>query len=123
MLNAYERVHSAALRKRSLDECLKQLRFEDVSTKYICIGPVSKPLNMLCAHFADGPEAESVQLHRARLADYLWLAADGMKMQGYNGSQLWDTVFSVQALVDTGLRDEFVVKALRNAYVQLVVHA
>jgi hypothetical protein len=26
-----------------------------------------------------------------------------MKMQGYNGSQLWDTAFSLQAIMDTGL--------------------
>ena len=31
-----------------------------------------------------------------RLFDYLWVAEDGMKMQGYNGSQLWDTSFAVQ---------------------------
>ena len=31
------------------------------------------------------------------LFDYLWVAEDGMKMQGYNGSQLWDTAFAVQA--------------------------
>ena len=30
------------------------------------------------------------------LFDYLWVAEDGMKMQGYNGSQLWDTAFAVQ---------------------------
>lgn len=38
--------------------------------------------------------------------DYLWLAEDGMKMQGYNGSQLWDTCFAVQAMADTGLLQE-----------------
>jgi squalene cyclase len=31
-----------------------------------------------------------------RLFDYLWVAEDGMKMQGYNGSQLWDTAFAAQ---------------------------
>jgi len=41
--------------------------------------------------------------HLARLPDYLWLAEDGMKMQGYNGSQLWDTAFAVQALAATRL--------------------
>ncbi len=30
-----------------------------------------------------------------------------MKMQGYNGSQLWDTAFAVQALTAAGLGDEF----------------
>ena len=42
-----------------------------------------------------------------RLYDYLWVAEDGMKMQGYNGSQLWDTAFSCQAIVETGLEGEF----------------
>ena len=36
------------------------------------------------------------QRHLPRLFDYLWLAEDGMKMQGYSGSQLWDTAFAVQ---------------------------
>ena len=44
--------------------------------------------------------------HVARVHDYLWVAEDGMKMQGYNGSQLWDTAFSVQAIVATGLGHE-----------------
>ena len=26
--------------------------------------------------------------HLARIDDYLWVAEDGMKMQGYNGSQV-----------------------------------
>ena len=44
--------------------------------------------------------------HLARVPDYLWVAEDGMKMQGYNGSQLWDTAFSVQGIVATGLWNE-----------------
>ena len=28
-------------------------------------------------------------------------------MQGYNGSQLWDTTFSVQAICATGMAAEF----------------
>ncbi len=45
--------------------------------------------------------------HLPRLHDFLWLAEDGMKMQGYNGSQLWDTTFAVQAIAATGLAHEF----------------
>jgi squalene cyclase len=30
-----------------------------------------------------------------------------MKMNGTNGSQLWDTSFMVQALIESGLKDEF----------------
>lgn len=38
-----------------------------------------------------------------------------MKMQGYNGSQLWDTAFAAQAFVATGLATEFT-DCLRRAY-------
>lgn len=43
--------------------------------------------------------------HIPRIYDYLWVAEDGLKMQGYNGSQLWDTSFAVQvcACVHGGL--------------------
>lgn len=56
---------------------------------------------MLCVWFDEG-ESERFKKHVERIPDYLWLAQDGMKMQGYNGSQLWDTAFSVQAIVATG---------------------
>jgi hypothetical protein len=38
-----------------------------------------------------------------------------MKMQGYNGSQLWDTTFAVQAITATGLGTEFA-ECLRRAH-------
>ena len=41
-----------------------------------------------------------------------------MKMQGYNGSQLWDTTFAVQAITATGLGAEFATCLQRaHAYV------
>ena len=45
--------------------------------------------------------------HLPRLHDYLWVAEDGMKMQGYNGSQLWDTAFAVQAFAASGMAKPF----------------
>lgn len=45
--------------------------------------------------------------HIPRVYDFLWVAEDGMKMQGYNGSQLWDTSFAVQAITAAGLAEEF----------------
>ena len=53
--------------------------------------------------------------HIPRVYDFLWLAEDGMKMQGYNGSQLWDTAFAVQAISHTGLEKEFA-QCLRRAH-------
>lgn len=38
-----------------------------------------------------------------------------MKMQGYNGSQLWDTSFAVQAITAAGLAEEFA-DCLRKAH-------
>ena len=42
-----------------------------------------------------------------RVQDYLWVSEDGMKMQGYNGSQCWDTSFAIQAYHEAGLLDDF----------------
>ena len=53
--------------------------------------------------------------HIPRLFDFLWVAEDGMKMQGYNGSQLWDTTFAVQAITATGLGADFT-ECLRRAH-------
>lgn len=50
---------------------------------------------------------EAVRKHMMRVPDYLWVAEDGMKMQGYNGSQCWDTSFAIQAIWECGLLDTF----------------
>ena len=42
-------------------------------------------------------------MHALRVPDFLWVAEDGMKMQGYNGSQCWDTSFATQAIVESRL--------------------
>ena len=101
LLGALERRHPKALRERALGEVREQLSAEDEATHHICIGPVNKLYNTLVWHFErpDGPE---VQAHLPRLADYLWEGRDGVKMNGYNSSELWDTAFAVQAITATG---------------------
>ncbi|KAI3426296.1 hypothetical protein D9Q98_008669 [Chlorella vulgaris] len=94
------------LRKKALAECLKHIHYEDENTRYVDIGPVNKVINMLACWFED-PSSQAFKKHIPRLFDYLWVAEDGMKMQGYNGSQLWDTAFAAQAIVATGLVDRF----------------
>ncbi len=115
-----------AARRRGLAFCLDYIRAEDVQTNYVDIGPVNKVLNMLVVWAAtrvEGgggdaggapaypPRAECAtdefKKHCLRVPDYLWVAEDGMKMQGYNGSQCWDTSFAVQAVIEAGLADEF----------------
>ncbi|KAB5514826.1 hypothetical protein DKX38_028732 [Salix brachista] len=94
------------LREKALHTAMEHMHYEDENTRYICIGPVNKVLNMLCCWVED-PNSESFKLHLPRIQDYLWLAEDGMKMQGYNGSQLWDASFAVQAIISTNLVEEF----------------
>jgi lanosterol synthase len=102
IMNVYERNHSSWVRKKALALALEHIRSEDRNTNWIDIGPVNKVMNMLSIWFAEGSDSENFKKHRARVDDYLWLAGDGMKMQGYNGSQLWDTAFCVQAIVGAG---------------------
>ncbi|KAK3033319.1 hypothetical protein RJ639_034166 [Escallonia herrerae] len=61
---------------------------------------------MVCCWVED-PKSMANKLHLSRIKDYLWLAEDGMKMQGYNGSQLWDAAFAVQAILATNLTAEY----------------
>ncbi|KAL8149707.1 cycloartenol Synthase [Apium graveolens] len=102
------------LREKSLCTVMEHIHYEDENTRYICIGPVNKVLNMLCCWVED-PNSEAFKLHLPRLYDFLWIAEDGMKMQGYNGSQLWDAAFSVQAFISTELTDEYSL-TLRKAH-------
>ncbi|XP_050224509.1 cycloartenol synthase-like isoform X1 [Mercurialis annua] len=94
------------LREKALNTVMQHIHYEDENTRYLCIGPVNKVLNMLCCWVED-PLSEAFKLHLARLYDYLWIAEDGMKMQGYNGSQAWDTTFAVQAIISTDLGQEY----------------
>ncbi|GAB2289843.1 CRISPR-associated protein 1 [Dionaea muscipula] len=94
------------LREKALRTAMENIHYEDENSRYICIGPVNKVLNMLCCWVED-PNSEAFKLHLPRIHDYLWLAEDGMKMNGYNGSQLWDTAFTIQAIISTKLYEEY----------------
>ncbi|KAL1514656.1 hypothetical protein AB1Y20_003746 [Prymnesium parvum] len=98
-----------ALRAKGLHFALEYMHAEDEQTNYVCIGPVNKVLNMLSTWHAAGGQADSPSFkkHILRVSDYLWVSEDGMKMQGYNGSQGWDASFTMQALAEAGLVDEF----------------
>ncbi|XP_051113925.1 cycloartenol synthase-like isoform X2 [Andrographis paniculata] len=102
----FKRWPFSKLRDRALGTAMDHIRYEDANTNYLCIGPVNKVLNMLC-RWVDDPNSTSVMRHLSRIKDYLWLAEDGMKMQGYNGSQMWDVVFTVQAMLATKLQNEY----------------
>ncbi|KAK7379933.1 hypothetical protein VNO78_32190 [Psophocarpus tetragonolobus] len=94
------------IREKALNYIMQHIHYEDENTNYICIGPINKVLNMVCCWMED-PNSKAFKCHISRIKDYLWLAEDGMKMQGYNGSQFWDVAFSVQAILATNLKDEY----------------
>eukprot|EP01037_Dinobryon_pediforme_P018298 gene18298-18560_t len=106
------------LREKALLFVIDYIHAEDKQTNYVCIGPVNKAINMLSVWAADQRRegsfvgkpvmiSEAFLRHVPRVDDYLWVAEDGMKMQGYNGSQCWDTSFAVQAIVEGGLAEKF----------------
>ncbi|XP_072022420.1 lanosterol synthase-like [Amphiura filiformis] len=100
MLDVYEYYHSSKVRDWALQECYDHIRADDTITKGISIGPISKVIQMLVRWHVDGPESEAFKMHQERIPDYLWIGLDGMKMQGTNGSQLWDAGFAVQAFLE-----------------------
>eukprot|EP00607_Mallomonas_marina_P010769 CAMPEP_0182422772 /NCGR_PEP_ID=MMETSP1167-20130531/8545_1 /TAXON_ID=2988 /ORGANISM="Mallomonas Sp, Strain CCMP3275" /LENGTH=689 /DNA_ID=CAMNT_0024601113 /DNA_START=357 /DNA_END=2426 /DNA_ORIENTATION=+ len=97
------------IREVGLQFAIQYIKTEDIQTNYIDIGPVNKSLNMLSVWVASGQDSLSSSFlnHLIRVDDYLWVAEDGMKMQGYCGSQCWDTCFAIQALVEAELCTEF----------------
>ncbi|XP_037685827.1 lanosterol synthase isoform X2 [Choloepus didactylus] len=109
LLNLYERHHSARLRQRAVQEVYEHVSADDRFSRSISIGPISKTINMLVRWSVDGPASAAFGEHVSRIPDYLWLGLDGMKMQGTNGSQVWDTAFAIQAFLEAGahLRPEF----------------
>ncbi|XP_062972140.1 lanosterol synthase [Elgaria multicarinata webbii] len=102
IINTYERFHSKILRHRAMEELYDHIKADDRFTKSISIGPISKTINMLVCWYVEGDKSPAFQEHVSRIPDYLWLGLDGLKMQGTNGSQLWDTAFAVQAFLEAG---------------------
>ncbi|KAF8772147.1 hypothetical protein HU200_006145 [Digitaria exilis] len=94
------------LRERALHNLMEHIHYEDETTKYICIGPVSKALNMICC-WEENPNSDAFKQHLPRIYDYLWLAEDGMKAKVYDGCQNWETIFTVQSFCSTDLIHEF----------------
>jgi squalene/oxidosqualene cyclase-like protein len=97
------------VRRYALSFVIEYIHAEDEQTNYVDIGPVNKALNMVCVWLDGGRDGKNscFRKHLPRVDDYLWVAEDGMKMQGYNGSQCWDTSFAIQAIVESGLAHAF----------------
>ncbi|XP_067459091.1 lanosterol synthase [Thunnus thynnus] len=122
VLNVYEAHRSTTLRGMAVKELYDHIQADDRFTKCISIGPISKTINMLVRWYVDGPSSPAFQEHVSRIPDYLWLGLDGLKMQGTNGSQLWDTCFAVQAFLEAGAQDNpRLAECLRDAHQFLTI--
>lgn len=89
-------------REKSCKFAVNYVENEDKQTNFVDIGPVNKCLNTIALYFYYNQDSENINIkkHIHRLFDYLWVSEDGMKMNGYNGSQLWDTSFALEAIYD-----------------------
>jgi lupeol synthase 2 len=92
------------VREKALRVAMEHIHYEDENSHYITIGCVEKVLCML-ACWIENPNGDHFKKHLARIPDFMWVAEDGLKMQSF-GSQLWDTVFAIQALLACDLSDE-----------------
>ena len=97
--NVYEKLPFKPLRKRALAECLHHIQYEDRVTCDIDIGPVNTVLNVFVHLFRGAEGRDDFERGFAAIEPYLWVGHDGVKMQGYNNSELWDTAFAIQALL------------------------
>jgi squalene/oxidosqualene cyclase-like protein len=104
-MDRVEQFSVRSLRERALTAVFEHISYEDDVTDGIDIGPVNKVLNAF-VHYFDEPGGARFARSLARTEDYLWDAPDGTKMQGYNGSQLWDTAFAIQALLASPVKAE-----------------
>ena len=94
------------LHKWANKEVRQLMRREDLNTQYNDIAPVSKAFHTVAVYFCDGPDSPALKIHHQKILPYLWQGSDGMNCGGTNGTQLWDTAFSVIAIAEAGLAKE-----------------
>jgi lanosterol synthase len=107
LTNIYEKLAPKFLRKKALNFIIQYINAEDEQTNYINIGPVNQAINSLAIWHRYGKESKQFQAHVSHWKDYLWLAEDGMKMQGYNGAQFWETAFTLNAINESEVGQEY----------------
>lgn len=94
------------IRRKGEDWAFELIRREDENTDFANLGPVNGPMNLLACYIHDGPDSYSVERHRQRMHDFLWMKDEGMLMNGTNGVQTWDTSFLIQAVVEAGMAED-----------------
>ncbi|XP_019183165.1 PREDICTED: dammarenediol II synthase-like [Ipomoea nil] len=93
------------IREMAMRKVIMHMRYGAEESRYITIGAIEKSLQMMC-WWAEDPNCDELKYHLARVPDFLWLAEDGMTMQTF-GSQNWDATFATQALISSGMVEEY----------------
>ncbi|PWZ01644.1 putative lanosterol synthase [Testicularia cyperi] len=112
VVGTYDKCHIPPIRKAGIKRAYDLIVMEDENTGYQCLGPVNKMLNYITRWDVEGHDSHAMKMHREKLKDFAWMGAEGLMMTGTNGSQLWDTSFIAQAMVDSGLAQSEENKAL-----------
>ncbi|KAI0794385.1 lanosterol synthase [Fomes fomentarius] len=106
ILGVYESCALPPLRRAAIKRSYELVVLEDENTDCQDLGPVNKMMNQIVRMHAEGRDSAAYKKHYERRHDFMWMGAEGMMMCGTNGSQLWDIVFTAQALIETGLGQE-----------------
>ncbi|KAI8873569.1 terpene synthase [Ramicandelaber brevisporus] len=106
VVSFYERFQPQFLHSRAMAESLRQLKLVVEHSDGLCVSPVSYALVLVAIYQAEGPESVHFQMLKKRFIDPFWISQDGLLVCSTNGSQLWDTEFVAQAVVETGLAEE-----------------
>ncbi|KAJ8445201.1 hypothetical protein Cgig2_024407 [Carnegiea gigantea] len=101
------------LRDKAIELAIRHVHYEDINSRYICIGAVEKVL-CLFACWVEDPNSDAYKRHLARIPDYFWVEEDGLKLQSI-ATQSWDVALAIQAILASGLTREYA-PTLRKAH-------
>lgn len=100
VLHAYERRPIKWLRRRALAHVLSHANYEDRTTNLINLGPVNAVFHTVIHHLRE-PGGPAAREHFDAFDTYLFESPDGLLVNGSDTTALWDTAFSVQAMLAT----------------------
>jgi lanosterol synthase len=106
LANIWRPIRPTWIKDRAEDWVSQLIDMEDENTDYSDLAPVSGPMNAVVVYVRDGKDSETLQRHRERFHEYLFMTPEGLLASGTNGVQCWDTSFALQAIVDAGLHTD-----------------
>ena len=106
LLLACEAATPRRLRERALDEVYRHIEYEDQTTGHVNLGPVNAMLNRM-VHFFRDPSGEALRRVWDGIEPYILEGPEGVRVGGYESTELWDTAFAVQAFLKSPFAAEY----------------